>query len=168
MLCQLWLERYKQTAQSHNSFSESATIINSIHPLHGQSLTVHRIHQLGKLTKVIFEHPDGGLISVPLSETSLELPQPSPQIGGVTPRFDPKKLRQLTVLVSNLGSTASTGTEDEEVVNREIDAKAACNTQSQNRRQQRKPRAIDPPDSSLSRKNPRPKTDVAKANEEGN
>lgn len=129
---------------------------------------MHRIHQLGKLTKVIFEHLDGGLISVSLSETSLELPQPSPQIGGVTPRFDPKKLRQLTVLVSNLGSTASIGTEGEEVVNREIDAKAACNTQSQNRRQQRKPRAINPPDSSLSRKNPRPKTDVAKTNEEGN
>jgi len=161
-------ERYKQTAQSHNSFSESATIINPIHPLQGQSLTVHRIHHLGKLTRVIFEHPDGGLISVPLSETSLELPQPSPQIEGVTPRFNPKKLQQLTVLVSNLGSTASTGTEDKEVFNRKIHAKAVCNNQSQNRHQQRKPRAINPPDSSLSRKNHRPKTDVAKTNEEEN
>lgn len=168
MLYPSWWERYKQTAQSRNSFSASATIINPIHPLHGQSLTVHRIRQLGKLTKVIFEHPDGGLISVPMSETSLELSQPSPQIGGVTPRFDPKKLLQLTVLVSALGSTASTPEEDEEVVTREIDAKPASNTQSQNRREQRKPRAIDQPDSSLSRKNPRPKTDVANANEEGN
>ncbi len=129
---------------------------------------MHRIRRLGKLTKVIFEHPDGGLISVPISETSLELPQPSPQIGGVTPRFDPKKLRQLTVLVSTLGSTASTGTEDEEVITREIDAKTASKTQSQNHRQQRKPKAIDQPDSSVNRKNPRPKTDVANANEEGN
>jgi hypothetical protein len=78
-----------------------------------------------------------------MSETSLDLSQPSPQIGGVTPRFDPKKLLQLTVLVSTLGSTVSTGTEDEDVVTREIDAKPASNTQSQNSRQQRKPRAID-------------------------
>jgi hypothetical protein len=73
---------------------------------------VHQIRQLGTLLKVIFEHPDGGLISVPVSETSLEVSPPYPKIEGVTPRFDPKKLRQLTVLVSTLGSTASTRTED--------------------------------------------------------
>ncbi|PSB02866.1 hypothetical protein C7B64_11265 [Merismopedia glauca CCAP 1448/3] len=129
---------------------------------------MHRIRQNGKLTQVIFEHPDGGLISVPMSETSLELSPPSLQIAGVTPPFDPKKLLQLTVLVSNFRSTVSTQTEDEEVVHPEIDAKTASNTQNQNCRQPPQPRAIDRTDRSVSRENPRPKSDVVNANEEGN
>jgi hypothetical protein len=143
------------------------TIINPIHPLHGQSLTVHQIRQLGKVLKVILEHPDGGLMSVPASETSLEPPLPALQIGGVTPRFDPKKLRQLTVLVSTLRSTVGTRTEDEKVINPKIDAKTASHIPSQNLSEQRKTGEIDRPDSSLSRKNS-PAKDLTKSREEKN
>ncbi len=151
-----WQERYKKTAQSSNSFSERATIINPIHPLHGQSLKVHLIRRLGTILKVILEHPDGGLISVPSSETSLEPPSPQSQIEGVTPKFEPKKLLQLTVLVSSLGSTAYTSTEDEEMIHPKIDAKTASLIPNQDPDNQRKTRKINQSNSALSRKNPRP------------
>jgi hypothetical protein len=161
---QLWSERYKKTAQSSNSFSERVTIINPIHPLQGQSLSVHQIRHDGKCLKVILEHPDGGLISVPASETSLEPPSRAIQIGGVTPAFDPNKLLQLTVLVSTLSSTAGTRAEDKKVINPKIDAKTASNIPNPTLSHQRKTRAINHSDSLPNRQNPRPK-DVTKSRE---
>jgi hypothetical protein len=157
MLYLRWWERYKKTAQNSNSFSERVTIINPIHPLQGQSLSVHQIRHDGKCLKVILEHPDGGLISVPASETSLEPPSRAVQIGGVTPAFDPNKLLQLTVLVSTLSSTTGTRAEDKKVINPKIDAKTASNIPNPTLGNQRKTRAIDCSDSSPNRQNPRPK-----------
>jgi hypothetical protein len=140
------------------------SIINPIHPLQGQSLSVHQIRHDGKRLKVILEHPDGGLISLPVSETSLEPPSPTIQIGGVTPPFDPNKLRQLTVLVSTLGSTAGTSAEDEKVIKPKIDAKTASNIPNPTRSDRRKTREINHSDSSPHRQNPRAK-DVTKSRE---
>ncbi|MDV2998994.1 MAG: hypothetical protein N5P05_004321 (plasmid) [Chroococcopsis gigantea SAG 12.99] len=137
------------------------SIINPIHPLQGQSLSVHQIRHDGKRLKVILEHPDGGLISVPVSETSLEPPSPSIQIGEVTPRFDANKLQQLTVLVSVLGSNARTRAEDEKVINPKIDAKTASNTPNSTRSEQPSTRKINNSNSSAHRQNPRRK-DVTK------
>ncbi len=152
----LWA-RYKKTAQSSNAFSERASITNPIHPLQGQSLSVHQIRNDGKRLKVIFEHPDGGLISVPISETSLEPPPPTIRIGGVTPRFDPKKLRQLTVLVSTFDSTVGTSAEDEKVINPKIDARTASNTPNPTRSDRRKTRETNRSDGSPHRQNHRAK-----------
>ncbi len=68
------------------------TITNPIHPLHGQEVVVRSFRQVGKSVRVIVEHPDGGLISLPASETSLEPTQPVAVIGGKTPLFDPQLL----------------------------------------------------------------------------
>jgi hypothetical protein len=141
------------------------SIINPIHPLQGQFLSVHQIRHDGKRLKVILEHPDGGLISVPISETSLEPPSPSIQIGEVTPRFDVNKLRQLTVLVSGGCSTARTSAEDEKVINRKIDAKTASNIANPTRSEQLSTRETNHSDSSPHRQNPRRK-DLTKFTEE--
>lgn len=92
----MFLERYQQTAHTSKLLSQSITITNPIHPLHGQSVAVHSIRRLGKSIRVIIEHPNGGLLSLAASETSLELTSPPPVIEGQTPLFDPKKLLQLS------------------------------------------------------------------------
>ena len=118
---------------------------------------MHLIRRLGTILKVILEHPDGGLISVPSSETSLEPPSPQNQIEGITPKFEPKKLLQLTVLISSLGSTAYTSTEDEKMIHPKIDGKTVSLIPNQDLDDQRKTRKINQSNSSSSRKNPRPK-----------
>lgn len=76
------------------------TITNPIHPLHGQEVVVRQIRHLGKSVRVIVEHPDGGLISLPASQTSLDRTQPVSLIGGKTPLFDPKLLLGLAERVA--------------------------------------------------------------------
>ncbi len=45
---------------------------------------MRQIRYLGKSLKVIVEHPDGGILSLPASETSLELKGPNLQVEGKT------------------------------------------------------------------------------------
>jgi hypothetical protein len=47
-------------------------ITNPIHPLFGQSVTVRGIRQLGATIQISVNHPDGGTLSLPASETSFE------------------------------------------------------------------------------------------------
>lgn len=99
---------------------------------------MYQIRQAEKQTRVILEHPDGGLLSVPIRETNFSPPPPSPKIGGMTPLFNPEKLLRLTLLVSTHGATMSEqislSPEDEEIVERKIDAKTNANAQNRNRR----------------------------------
>ncbi len=75
-------------------------ITNPIHPLYGQSVVVRRLRKVGKLTKVIVEHPDGGLISLPVDETNFDKSKQSVQFEGTPRLFDPEKLLSLSVLVA--------------------------------------------------------------------
>ncbi len=92
---QLGKERYQQTAHNSNLVSESVTITNPIHPLFGRSLKVHQLKRWGQSLRVILAYPDGGGLSLPASETSLELRTAYPIIRGQTPLFEPRKLLRL-------------------------------------------------------------------------
>lgn len=131
---------------------------------------MRQIRPVGKQTRVIFEHPDGGLLSLPMAETSLSLPQPSQKIGDVTPLFDPQKLLRLTQLVSTYGSTVteqiSSSPEHEEIVDRKIDAKTTSNTKNRNRPHRPIKSTLNQSDSPVSGKNPRPTTDKANKGED--
>ena len=61
----------------------------------GRSLKVHQLRRWGQSVRVILAHPDGGLLSLPAAETSLELRAAYPLIRGQTPLFEPRKLLRL-------------------------------------------------------------------------
>ena len=63
------------------------------------------IRRLGKSVRIIVEHPDGGLLSLPANETSLELTPPRVAVKGQLPLFEPKKLWQLTKCVQLICDT---------------------------------------------------------------
>ena len=89
--------RYAQTTHNFNKPSGSSVIItNPIHPLHGCEVIVRQIRKVGKLTKVIVTHPDGGLLSLPSDETSLENSEVCLTALQTTPLFDPEKLLRLS------------------------------------------------------------------------
>jgi hypothetical protein len=91
------LGRYAQTTHNFNKPSGSSVIItNPIHPLHGCEVVVRQIRKVGKLTKVIVTHPDGGLLSLPSDETSLENSEICLTASQTTPLFDPEKLLRLS------------------------------------------------------------------------
>ena len=91
------MERYAQTTHNFNKPSGSSVIItNPIHPLHGCEVIVRQIRKVGKLTKVIVTHPDGGLLSLPSDETSLENSEVCLTALQTTPLFDPEKLLRLS------------------------------------------------------------------------
>lgn len=127
--------RYHQTTLSFNRPSASSVIItNPIHPLHGQSVAVRSIRQVGKLTKVIVEHPDGGLLSLPSDETSLDISEPCPKVLGTTPLFEPKQLLRLAEWMASKNTADAKETsscpQHEEVVHSQIDAKTASTSPS--------------------------------------
>lgn len=100
------------------------------------------IRHLGKSVRVIVEHPQGGLVSLPVSETSLEQSLPCTQIEGKTPLFEPKNLQRLVewVATKDLADTKriSSCQQHTEVVKRKIDAKTA-RTQAGAARRTRRP-----------------------------
>jgi len=93
--------------------------------LHGQEVAVRQIRYLGKSLRVIVEHPQGGLLSLPASETSLELKGPSLQVEGKTPKFEPSRLLRLVEWLARKDSAAtseiSLGQQHQEIVPRKID-----------------------------------------------
>ena len=88
------------------------------------------------------EHPQGGLVSLPISETSLEQSLPCAQVEGKTPLFDPKNLQRLVewVATKDLADTKdiSSCQQHQEVEMRKINAKTA-RTQTGATRRARRP-----------------------------
>ncbi len=78
----------------------------------GRSLKVHQLRRWGQSVRVIFIHPDGGLLSLPASETSLELRAAYPIIRGQTPLFEPRKLLHLIQWQEQLSAEKSQKTDD--------------------------------------------------------
>ena len=76
---------------------EQATVTNPIHPLYGQCLPIRRIRRLSTHRLAILEHPDGGTISLPTPETSLESMFPEPPLSVTELRLlNPRYLLQLS------------------------------------------------------------------------
>ena len=115
------------------------------------------MRHLGKLVRVIVEHPQGGLISLPVSETSLEPSRPYSQVEGKTPLFEPKNLQRLAqwIEAKALADTKSISScqEHAEVVKRKIDAKTARTQAGAASRAQRPYPTLNQPDSKVSRQN---------------
>jgi hypothetical protein len=164
--------RCHQTTHNYKNLSGSVTITNPIHPLHGQSVVVRCLRQVGNLVKVIVEHPDGGLLSIPASETSLEVTQPVSQISGQTPLFDPKKLQSLARWMATLDTAImeeiSSGQQHQDVVARKFDDTATQSPQSLAKRSKRPHPALDQSDSEVGGQNARPTTTGTDATEETN
>ena len=138
------------------------TITNPIHPLHGQSVTVRQIRHLGKSVRVIVEHPSGGLVSLPISETSLEQSLPCAQVEGKTPLFDPQNLQRLAEWVTTkaLADTEeiSSYQQHQEVVMRKIDATTASTQACATRRTRRPHPTVNQSDGEVGGQNARPST----------
>ena len=102
------------------------------------------IRHLGKSVKVIIEHPQGGQVSLPISETSLEQRLPCAQVEGKTPLFEPKNLQRLVewVATKDLADTKAIFScqQHTEVVERKINAKIA-QTQAGDTHRARRPQA---------------------------
>lgn len=84
---------------------EQVTVTNPIHPLCGQRLPIRRIRRLSTHRLAILEHPDGGTISLPTTETSLESAFTEPLSSEKKRRlFNPRHLLQLSRKLMNHGS----------------------------------------------------------------
>ena len=80
----------------------------------GRSLKVHQLKRWGQSLRVILAHPDGGILSLPVSETSLELRTAYPIIRGQTPLFEPRKLLRLIQWPEQILAEKSQKTENQE------------------------------------------------------
>ena len=97
--------QYNQTAPSSTAPVEQVTITNPIHPLLGQHLPIRRERRLGTHRIAILEHPDGGTISLPTTETSLESAFAEPPSSERKLRlFEPRHLLQLSQKLIHHGS----------------------------------------------------------------
>jgi hypothetical protein len=156
----LW-ERYAQTTHNFNKPSGSSIIItNCIHPLYGQSVVVRQIRKVGKLTKVIVEHPDGGLLSVPFDETNLEISEPSLKVSGTTPLFEPEKLLRLSQWLQGRSQAAETeklssAQKHQKVEQKKVDDTTAYKDGSSANRKRRMHQASGGADSTASGQNAR-------------
>ena len=120
---------------------------------------MHSIRRLGSLLRVIIEHPDGGLLSIPASETSLELTPPSPVIKGQTPLFDPRKLLLLSQLVEKKSSVAPAKVsfcQPQKLGRKKIDDSSAPTQRSPSHRSRRAQETLDQSDSAVNFQNARP------------
>ncbi len=162
MLGQKWLGRYQQTAHSAESLWESVIITNPIHPLYGQSVKVLSLRRWGNSTKVIISHPEGGTLSLPASETSLEIEITSPPCvpEDKKPLFEPKKLLHLSQWVEKLSTPtskkASNSQQLEKVDKSKIDEGTIQSKVHSALRIKRAPETIDQSDRQVSCQNPRP------------
>lgn len=119
------------------------------------------IRRLGNSVRVIVEHPDGGLLSIPASETSLELTPPSPVIKGQTPLFDPKKLLQLSQWVEKKSSAAPEVSfcQPQKLGRKKIDDQTPPTQESPSHRSRRAQETLDRSDSAVDFQNARLRTD---------
>lgn len=115
------------------------------------------IRHLGKSVRVIIEHPQGGLVSLPVSETSLEQSLPCAQVESKTPLFKPKNLQQLAQWIETkaLADTKAISScqQHTEVVVRKIDAKTARTQAGAARRTQRPYPTLNQSDGKVSGQN---------------
>lgn len=178
MLGHSLLERYAQTTHRFNQPSGSVVITNPIHPLYGHSVVVRSIRQVGQSSRVLVEHPDGGLISLPTDETSLSVAHSSPQVEGQTPLFDPHKLLRLAQWAANRKTSATlshpptpkeiSSGEHKEIVQRSNDVATDQTTPRQNRHHRRTAPAPDKTDSAVGQENARQRTLLTPECEEEN
>ncbi len=75
-------------------------------------MKVHQLRRWGQSVRVILAHPEGGLLSLPATETSLELRAAYPLIRGQTSLFDPRKLLRLIQWQEQLAAEKSQKTDD--------------------------------------------------------
>lgn len=71
------------------------SITNPIHPLYGQSLLVRKVRQLQDYRSISLDHPDGGSLSLPASDTSLVTPPEMVVAQDHVRLFTPDRLLQL-------------------------------------------------------------------------
>ena len=71
-------------------------------------MKVVSIQRWGKSTRIIISHPEGGTLSLPVSETSPENTSPPSVLGKNKPLFDPKKLLHLSQRVEKLSTLSPT------------------------------------------------------------
>jgi hypothetical protein len=71
------------------------------------SVTVRQIRKLGNSVSVLVEHPDGGVLCIPETDTSLELTKPQIEINGQTPLLNPTNLLRLAELIATHPSVAT-------------------------------------------------------------
>ena len=138
---------------------------------------MRQLRYYDKSVKVIVEHPDGGLLSLPASETSLDLPKPCPQVAGKTPLFACDKLLRLVELVATLELDAnqeeapypeiSHRQQHKNVVQRKSNEKTAQQAQSHPPRIRRTHPALDKADRAVGGQNARHSTSFVDATEEG-
>jgi hypothetical protein len=86
----------------------TVTVVNPIHPLNGQELTVMYAQRLSGIRVVFARHPNGGTIVLP--EGTLDIaPTPRPRRGfsdDPLPLFEPARLLELVVRVAEIGRTS--------------------------------------------------------------
>lgn len=131
---------------------------------------MRQIHQCGSKTRVIVEHPSGGLLSLPVEETSLGLPQVCLELEGTKPLFDPHKLWRLAQWVENLDTAATSETvcvqQDEKVEQRKIDATTAQTPQAPARSHRRTHTTLNKADSTVGGQNTQPRSSSTNPTEE--
>ena len=131
---------------------------------------MRQIRHCGFKTRVIIEHPSGGLLSLPVEETSLGLPQLCLELGGTKPLFDPQKLWRLAQWVENLDTAATSETacvqQHEKVEQRKIDATTAQTPQARARSQRRTHATLNKADSTVGGQNTRPRNSSTNPTEE--
>lgn len=118
---------------------------------------MRQIRKVGKLTKVIVEHPDGGLLSLPADETNLPSSEAGVLVAGTSRLFDPEKLLRLTEWVAAHSPLESekwfSVQQHQELEQKKTDDTTACTTKSFTKRKRRTPSTSNKADSTISGQN---------------
>lgn len=126
--------------------------------MYGRSVVVQQIRKVGKLPKVIVTHPDGGLLSLPSDENSLENSEVCPKASQTTPLFDPEKLLRLSEWVQERSMMTQTKKLPEHQLHQQVehnktDDTTAYTSKSTANRKRRTQKAFSGPDSTASGQN---------------
>jgi hypothetical protein len=126
--------------------------------LHGRSVVIRQIRKVGKLTKVIVIHPDGGLLSLPSDETTLGILEVYPKASQPTRLFEPEKLLRLSEWMQERSiSTPTKNLPDHQlhqlVEDKKADDTTAYTSKSSASRKRRMQKAPSGADSTASRQN---------------
>ena len=126
--------------------------------MHGREVVVRQIRKVGKLTKVIVTHPDGGSLSLLSDETSLENSEVCLTASQTTPLFDPEKLLRLSEWVQERSISTQTKKLPDHQLHQPVEHKKADDTtaytsKSTANRKRRTQKAPSGPDSTASGQN---------------